>query len=131
MNCYRQMLQGLFTHRIAPDLVNDTLRQHGLFAGGLRNCLILHTFNEVPRTADKSTLLKRTLPAGYRFMNNAMPALLPPFAHIVTSMSAPSVTRLHALTLAACAAMHTGGDLQRTGRKMVLGKQHFASVVSQ
>lgn len=62
VNCYRQMLQGLFTHRIAPDLVNDTLRQHGLFAGGLRNCLILHAFNEVPRTADKSTLLKRTLP---------------------------------------------------------------------
>ncbi len=53
MNCYRQMLQGLFTDRIAPNIVNDTLRQHGLFAGGLRNCLILHTFNEVPRTADQ------------------------------------------------------------------------------
>lgn len=131
MNCYRQMLQGLFTHRIAPDLVNDTLRQHCLFAGGLRNCLILHTFNEVPRTADKSTLLKRTLPTRNRFMHYALPALLTPFAHIRNVDERTVSHGLHGFTLASGTAMHTGGDLQRTGRKMVLGKQHFASVISQ
>ena len=35
VNCYRQMLQGLFTHRIAPDLVNDTLRH--LSGGGAKS----------------------------------------------------------------------------------------------
>ena len=43
--------------------------EHCLFAGGLRNCLILHAFNEVPRTADQSTLLKRTLPTRNRFIH--------------------------------------------------------------
>ena len=87
VNCYRQMLQGLFTHRIAPDLVNDTLRQHCLFAGGLRNCLILHTFNEVPRTADKSTLLKSALPTRNRFMHYALPAP-------IETVYKPQVTRV-------------------------------------
>ena len=64
-------------------------------------------------------------------MHYALPALLTPFAHIRNVDQRTISHGLHGFTLTSGPAMHTGGDLQRTSRKMVLGKQHFASVISQ
>lgn len=113
MNCYRQMLQGLFAHCVAPDPVNNALRQHRLFSSSLRNCLILHTFDEVPCTTDKSPLLEGALPAWNRFMHHALPALLTPLAHIRNVDKRTVSHGQHGFALTSRTAMHTGGDLQR------------------
>ncbi len=78
--------------------------------------------NEVPRTADKSTLLKRTLPTRIGLCTTPCPRSSR-HSRISVCRSAHHQSRPARFHADFRPGMHTGGDLQRTSRKMVLGKQ--------
>ncbi len=120
------MRSPLLAHRLAPEPLHHALGKKRLLACGFRNRLILHAVDEVPRTARKTALLQRALPARHRTLHHACAALFAPLAHVGHVNQRAVGDRLHPLALATGATVHTGGDGQIAAAEMVFGVPHLA-----